>query len=138
MGAILVAASVEGYGRLRGILRDVDADYVTSYAGAVEALLQKEYSEIVVELRFAESHTPEFARYAREQQPSARLVCVNVMGDPLNSEMEERLRMLGYQGVMDLTRRWQELDRRQADRDRRAHRRSISAPDRRAIAQPIR
>jgi hypothetical protein len=139
MKGILVATSLEGYDRLRTILRDVDAAYTTSYAGAIEALMQGEYSDIVVDLQFAEARILEFARNVKEQQPSAHLVCVNVTGGPSNSGIEESLRMLGYQGVVDLTRRWKDQDRRQAGRDRRAHRRSTGVPDRRrATAQTIR
>jgi hypothetical protein len=139
MKGILVAASVEGYGRLRAILRDINADYTTSYAGAIEALMRNEYSEIVVDLQFARPRLVELTQYVKEQQPSARLVWVNVMGYPPNSGIEETLRVLGYQGIVDLTRRWKEQDRRQAERDRRAHPRSPAAPDRRrAIAQTVR
>jgi hypothetical protein len=137
MKGILVATSLEGYDRLRTILRDVDAAYTTSYAGAIEALMRNEYSEIVVDLQFAEARLVEFAQYVKEQQPSAHLVWVNVTGSPSNSGIEQTLRMLGYQGVVDLTQRWKDQDRRQAGRDRRSHRRDV--PDRRrATAQAIR
>jgi hypothetical protein len=135
MDRILVAASVDGYHRLRAALRDVEADYVTSWAGGVEALLRGQYSQVVVDLLFAESRMLKFARFVKEQQPSAHLACLNVTGYPLNeaasSEIEERLRRLGCDGVIDLRRGWKDQERRLARRDRRVYPRSLGLDDRR-------
>lgn len=118
MSRVLVAVSVEALARLRGLTRGFDADFVTSFAGGVEALLRNEYSQVVVDLLFADSRMVEFARYVKEQQPSARLVCVSVVGRPLDqaavSRINARLQTLGYLEIVD-------LERRQPESDRRAH-----------------
>ena len=74
MSRVLVAASLEAHGRLRGLMRGFDADFVTSYAGGVEALLRNEYSQVVVDLLFADSRMVEFAAFVKEQHPSAYYV----------------------------------------------------------------
>jgi hypothetical protein len=136
MDRILVAASLAGHRRLRAIFRGVQADYATSYAGGVEALLHKEYPLILVDVLFAESRMLKFARFVKEQQPSAHVVCVNVTGYPLNdaarSEIEERLRRLGYKGLIDLKRVWGGHERRYAGADRRGRPRPRDRGDRRA------
>jgi len=113
---VLVAASLEAHGRLRSLMRGFDADFVTSFAGGVEALLRKEYSQIVVDLLFADSRMVEFARIVKEQHPSARLVCVSAVGHPLGeaavSRVNARLQTLGYLGMVNLERRHPERDRR--------------------------
>jgi hypothetical protein len=128
MSKVLVAASLEGYHRLRAVLRDLDADYATSYAGGVEALLQNQYSQVVVDVAFADSRTREFARLAKEQQPCARVLGVNVTG--------QRGGLLPETEVIDLTQRWKEQERRQAYSDRRAGQRPTGPGDRRH--QPLR
>lgn len=132
MSRVLVAVSVEALTRLRGLTRGFDADFVTSFAGGVETLLRNEYSQVVVDLLFADSRMLEFARWVKEQQPSARLVCVNVVGRPLDgaalSRVNARLHALGYLGIMDLERRQPESDRRARPRPRSDRRSAPLAP----------
>ncbi len=118
---VLIAASLESHTRLRGLTRGFDADFVTSYAGGVEALLRNEYSQVVVDLLFADARALEFARYVKENAPSARLVCVNVVGRPLRKGnlhratqnlLDASLQALGYEGLVDLERRRPVGDRR--------------------------
>jgi hypothetical protein len=115
---ILVAASQEGRHTLRKLLAEVPADYVTSYAGGVEALLRNQYPLIVVDVLFAESRMLKFARTVKEEQPSARVACVNVTLYPLNeaarAEIDKRLARLGYDGIMDVVRAWEGPERRRA------------------------
>jgi hypothetical protein len=119
VGKILVAASLEGHGALRKLLRGVEADYVTSFAGGVEALLHRVYEQVVVDLRFAEARMLEFTRHVKEEQPEARVVCINVAGRTLErvalSWINANLRTLGYQPLIDLGE-----ERRKAQADRRA------------------
>ncbi len=130
---VLIAASLEAHPRLRNLTRGFDADFVTSYAGGVEALLRNEYSQVVVDLLFADARALEFARHVRDQAPSARLVCVNVVGRPLRKGnlhkatlalLDASLQALGYEGLVDLERRRPVGDRRAQPRhaasDRRA------------------
>jgi hypothetical protein len=130
---ILIAASLESHPRLRGLSRGFDADFVTSYAGGVEALLRNEYSQVVVDLLFADARALEFARFVKENAPSSRLVCVNVVGRPLRKGnlhkatlnlLDASLQALGYEGLVDLERRRPVGDRRTSPRrpasDRRA------------------
>lgn len=137
MDRILVAASQEGRDRLRPILEGKPAHFTTSYAGGVEALLRNEYELVLVDLLFAESRMLKFARYVKDEQPSAHLACVNVTGYPLNdaarSEIEARLRRLGYEGVIEVKRVWQGHERRRGD-ERRMRSRSAGRGDRRASA----
>lgn len=138
MNRILVAASAEGQRRLRGILRGVAADYVTSYAGGMEALLRNEYSRVLIDLLFAESRMLKFARFVHDEQPDARVICVNATGYPLNpaarEETEARLRWLECGSLGDLERVWEMLERR-AGHDRRGAPRS-RAMDRRGMSAP--
>jgi hypothetical protein len=130
---ILIAASLESHPRLRGLSRGFDADFVTSFAGGVEALLRNEYSQVVVDLLFADARALEFARFVKENAPSSRLVCVNVVGRPLRKGnlhkatlnlLDASLQALGYEGLVDLERRRPVGDRRTSPRrpasDRRA------------------
>jgi hypothetical protein len=130
---VLIAASLESHARLRGLTRGFDADFVTSYAGGVEALLRNEYSQVVVDLPFADARALEFARFVKETAPSSRLVCVNVVGRPLRKGnlhratltlLDASLQALGYEGLVDLERRRPVGDRRAGARrpasDRRA------------------
>jgi CheY-like chemotaxis protein len=116
---ILVAASLEGHGALRKVLRGVGADYVTSFAGGVEALLHREYEQVVIDLRFADARMLEFVRHVKDEQPEARVVCINVVGRALErvalSWINANLRRLGYQPLIDLGE-----ERRRAKADRRA------------------
>ena len=113
---VLIAASIEAHPRLRRLTRGFDADFVTSFAGGVEALLQNEYSQVVVDLLFADSRTLEFARFVKEHSPATRLVCVNVVGRPLRKAafrlVEASLQALGFEGLVDLERRRPVGDRR--------------------------
>jgi hypothetical protein len=118
---VLIAASVESHPRLRGLTRGFDADFVTSFPGGVEALLRNEYSQVVVDLLFADARALEFARYVKENAPSARLVCVNVVGRPHGrgnlqkatlTLLDASLQALGYEGLVDLERRRPVADRR--------------------------
>lgn len=119
MGHVLVATSLEAHGGLRRLLRGVAADYVTSFAGGVEALLQHSYEQVVIDLRFADARMLEFARYVKDEQPETRVVCINVVGRTLErvalSWINANLRTLGYQPLIDLGE-----DRRKARADRRA------------------
>ena len=119
MGHILVATSVEGHGALRKLLPGVAADYVTSFAGGVEALLHHEYEQVVIDLRFADARMLEFARHVKDEQPEARVVCINVAGRALErvalSWINANLRRLAYQALVDLGE-----ERRRAKADRRA------------------
>lgn len=137
MDRILVAASQAGRERLRDLLGEKEADYTTSYAGAVEALLRNEYQLILMDLLFAESRMLKFARFVREEQPSAHVACVNVTGYPLNdaarSEIEARLHRLGYDGVIDVKRVWQGYERREGS-ERRMRSRTPGRRDRRSAA----
>lgn len=130
MERTLVAASLEGLKRLRGSLGTRAADFASSYAGGVEALLRHEYSRVVVDLLFAESRMVKFARLVKEEQPSAALVCLNATGYPLNptarSEIDARLHRLGSEGLVDLTRPWEGRERRVLARDRRTFPRGAS------------
>jgi hypothetical protein len=116
MDRVLVAASQEGRHKLRKILAGVQADYVTSYAGGVEALMRNSYPLIVVDVLFAESRMLKFARNVKEEQPSAQVACVNVTGYPLNeaarSEIDKRLARLGYDGIVDVMSGWEGPERR--------------------------
>ena|SRR2546423_5573256 len=116
MDRVLVAASQEGRHKLRKILAGVQADYVTSYAAGVEALMRNSYVLIVVDVLFAESRMLKFARSVKEEQPSARLICVNVTGYSLNeaarSEIDARLARLGYEGIVDVAGGWEGPERR--------------------------
>ncbi len=80
MNRILVAASLDGHATLRRQMREANADFVTSVAGGVEALLHNRYAQVVVDLQFAQSRALEFARYAVQEQPDAQVLCVNVAG----------------------------------------------------------
>ena len=80
MDRILVAASLDGHATLRRLMRQTNADFVTSVAGGVEALLHNHYTQVVVDLQFAHPRALEFARYAEQEQPEARVLCVNVAG----------------------------------------------------------
>ena len=108
---------------MRKLLRGVAADYVTSFAGGVEALLHHEYEQVVIDLRFAEARMLEFARHVRDEQREARVVCINVVGHTLErvalSWINANLRRLGYQPLIDLgeERRRAQADRRAAPRD---------------------
>jgi hypothetical protein len=137
MDRILVAASAEAQPRLQRMLGDADADYAVSFAGGVEALLNQEYSQIVVDVGFAGSRALGFAEYASEQQPSAHLVCVNASGRPLDpgaaADIELALQGLGYEGVVTLGDSPDGTERRLAERDRRVQPRSSGARDRRAL-----
>jgi hypothetical protein len=114
MNRILVAASLDGHATLRGLMRDMDADFVTSVAGGVEALMHRQYAQIVVDLQFAHSRALEFARYAKEEQPQAHVVCVNLAG-------------------------WGGEERRRRDADRRQQHRILAARDRRRYSlNPLR
>ena len=131
---VLIAASIEAHPRLLRLTQGFDADFVTSFAGGVEALLRKEYSQVVVDLLFADSRMVEFARIVKEQHPSARLVCVSVVGHPLGeaavSRVNARLQTLGYLGMVNLERRHPERDRRVRARpmnDRRIESRALHA-----------
>lgn len=119
VGHVLVATSVESHGPLRKLLRGVAADYVTSFAGGVEALLHHEYEQVVVDLRFADARMLEFARHVKEEQPESRVVCINAVGRTLErvalSWINANLRTLGYQPLIDLGE-----ERRRAQADRRA------------------
>ena len=116
MDRILVAASQEGRRALRKLLAEVKADYVTSYAAGVEALLRNQYPLIVVDVLFAESRMLKFARAVKEEQPSARVACVNVTQYPLNEaardEIDKRLARLGYEGIVDIVQAWEGPERR--------------------------
>jgi hypothetical protein len=120
VGQVLVATSLDGHGALRKLLRGVVADYVTSFAGGVEALLHHPYEQVVIDLRFAEARMLEFARYVKDEQPETRVVCINVVGRTLErvalSWINANLRTLGYQPLIDLGE-----ERRKARADRRAH-----------------
>lgn len=116
MGHVLVATSLEGHAPLLKLLGGVAADYVTSFAGGVEALLRHPYEQVVIDLRFAEARMLEFARYVKDEQPDARVVCINVVGRTLErvalSWINATLRTLGYQTLIDLG----EERRKSADR----------------------
>ena len=120
MGQVLVATSLEGHGALRKLLRGVEADYVTSFPGGVEALMQRPYEQVVIDLRFADARMLEFVRHVKDEQPDARVVCINVAGRTLErvalSWINANLRRLGYQALIDLGE-----ERRKARADRRAH-----------------
>lgn len=120
VGHVLVATSLEGHGALRKLLRGVAADYVTSFAGGVEAILRHQYEQVVVDLRFADARMLEFARHVKEEQPASRVVCINLVGRTLErvalSWINANLRTLGYQALVDLGE-----ERRKAQADRRAH-----------------
>jgi hypothetical protein len=122
VGHVLVAASLEGHGALRKLLRGVAADYVTSFSGGVEALLRHEYEQVVIDLRFADSRMLEFARHVKDEQAEARVVCINVVGRTLErvalSWINANLRTLGYQPLVDLGE-----ERRKAQEDRRGRQR---------------
>ena len=113
---------------MRNLLRGVAADYVTSFAGGVEALLHHDYEQVVIDLRFAEARMLEYARHVRDEQREARVVCINVVGHTLErvalSWINANLRRLGYQPLIDLgeERRKGQADRRAAPRgyDRRS------------------
>lgn len=119
MGHVLVATSLEGHGPLRKLLRGVVAEYVTSFAGGVEALLHHQYEQVVIDLRFADARMLEFARYVKEEQPGSRVVCINAAGRTLErvalSWINANLRTLGYPPLVDLGE-----ERRKAQADRRA------------------
>jgi hypothetical protein len=118
---VLIAASLEAHPRLRRLTQGFDADFVVSFGAGVEALLQNEYSQVVVDLLFADSRTLEFARFVKEHSPDTRVVCVNVVGRPLRrgslhratlALLDASLQALGYEGLVDLERRQPEGDRR--------------------------
>ncbi len=118
---VLIAASIEAHPRLLRLTQGFDADFVTSFGGGVEAVLQNEYSQVVLDLLFADSRTLEFARFVKEHSPSARLVCVNVVGRPMGrgslhkatlALLDASLQALGYEGLVDLERRRPVGDRR--------------------------
>ena len=119
MGQVLVATSLEGHGALRKLLRGVEAEYVTSFAGGVEALMRRPYEQVVIDLRFADARMLEFVRHVKDEQPDARVVCINVAGRTLErvalSWINANLRRLGYQALIDLGE-----ERRKARADRRA------------------
>ena len=131
VGQVLVATSLEGHGALRKMLRGVEADYVTSFAGGVEALMRQAYEQVVIDLRFADARMLEFARHVKDEQPESRVVCINVVGRTLErvavSWINANLRRLGYQVLIDLAE-----ERRKAIADRRArprgYERRASAP----------
>lgn len=116
MDRVLVAASQEGRHKLRKVLVGAKADYVTSYAAGVEALMRNSYALIVVDVLFAESRMLKFARSVKEEQPEARLSCVNATGYPLNeaarAEIDARLARLGYEGIVDVKLDWEGPERR--------------------------
>ena len=111
MNRILVAASLDGHATLRRLMREANADFVTSVAGGVEALLHNQYTQIVVDQQFAHSRALEFARYAVQEQPDAQVLCINVAG-------------------------WSGEERRRAA-DRRQQHRILAARDRRRNRLPV-
>jgi hypothetical protein len=130
---VLIAASLESHSRLRGLARGFHADFVTSYAGGVEALLRNEYSQVVVDRLFADARALEFARFVKENAPSSRLVCVNLVGRPVRKGrlheatltlLDASLQALGYEGLVDLERRRPVGDRRGRPRRPASDRRS--------------
>ena len=136
VGQVLVATSLEGHGALRKLLRGVEADYVTSFAGGVEALMRQPYEQVVIDLRFAEARMLEFARHVKDEQAESRVVCINVVGRTLErvalSWINANLRRLGCQPLIDLGE-----ERRKGLADRRARPRGYDRRESEAVSARI-
>jgi hypothetical protein len=128
---------------LRKLLRGCEADYVTSFSAGLDALSRNPYSQVVIDLLFADSCMFEFARSVQQNQPAAGVVCVKIAGRPLDAGtragIDSTLHTLGYEGLIDLSPRAAPggEERRATATDRRANRRIAfggrRADDRRAL-----